>query len=258
MWRTLTMLGCAAAAASAQEPTTAPARTLTPIPEVRTSVTVERAVRPDLAIVSIGYSADARTVREAGRMLAVRADSLRRALQAVGIPRDSTVTRSQYGNQGRVEIVQGPLRYAPGPRDVPPERTLQVRDTSYRVSEVIEVRIRDLSKIGAVLDTALAMGMAQTSQPRFLATDPWAARQSATRLASERATEQARTIAEASGGRIGRTLWLSTESEDSGSPLGLSGVVTTGTQDGPGSTVVVPNITVRVTVLGRWELLSKP
>jgi hypothetical protein len=55
-------------------------------PEVRTSGTAQRTVDPDLATVSVQFSATGATPAEAGGHLAARADSLRRALATLGIP----------------------------------------------------------------------------------------------------------------------------------------------------------------------------
>src|SRR2546426_484993 len=86
-----------------------PDRPETPPPEVRTSVTVQRTVQPDLATVTVGLAADGVTPAQAGSRLALRVDSLRRALATLGIPRDSVVNRSRwYWWRGRMEIIPEP------------------------------------------------------------------------------------------------------------------------------------------------------
>ena len=73
-------------AASAQtEPTS-------PIPDVRTTATAERSVRPDVATFSLSFNASGRTPLAAGQAVAARADSIRRSLIRLGIPRDSLVS----------------------------------------------------------------------------------------------------------------------------------------------------------------------
>ena len=46
-----------------------------------------------------------------------------------------------------------------------------VRDTTYRANDAIEVRIRDLSRVGAALDTIMGRGMTDISPIQFTATD---------------------------------------------------------------------------------------
>src|SRR2546422_686818 len=89
--------------------TTAPAQTRPDrpeTPEVRTAATVQRSVQPDLATVTLQFTGDGATPAQAGSRLASRADSLRRALATLGIPRDSLVNRSRwYWWSGRIETI---------------------------------------------------------------------------------------------------------------------------------------------------------
>lgn len=237
-----------------------------PAPEVRTAATAQRSVRPDLASVTFSFSASGPTPLAAGRAVAARADSLRRALQALGIPRDSLVSGSRwYWWRGRIEMVVGPPRYLPMPRDsVTGATRREVRDTAYRAQDEIEVRIRDLNKVGPAIDTALAHGVTDISSIRFTATDVSAAQEEALREATRSARRHAEAIADAGGGRLGSTLWLGT---DPGAPydrygssfeLSVTGLTGSGGAGSSGTEVIQPTIPVRVTVYGRWELLGKP
>jgi uncharacterized protein YggE len=136
-----------------------------------------------------------------------------------------------------------------------------VRDTTYRANDAIEVRIRDLSRVGAALDTIMGRGMTDISPIQFTATDLSNAQTQALREATIRARAQAETIADASGLQLGRVLSLSTDlNYDQYSPIFLRGATATALASGEGSarTVVIsPSIPVSVTVHGRWELLPK-
>lgn len=233
--------------------------------EVRTTATAHRSVRPDLAIVRLSFSAKAGTPREAGRALAARADSLRRALMAIGIPRDSLITASRwYWWNGRVESVAG-TRCLPLPERTPDGRTcMMVADTSYRARDAIEVHIHDMSKIGAVIDSAMAHHLTNISDPQFRATNITAAYEDALREATATARRQAEAIAAASGTRVGRAILLSTNEEPrpwtptyGGAAVSMSGNVR-GDSLGPVTTVVEPSISVTATVSGRWELVDQP
>ena len=227
-------------------------------PSVRTAGSAERRVAPDLAQVSVQVFAEGPTPAEAGRRLAARVDSLRRALTTLGIPRDSMVNRSRwYWWPGRIEPVPLPMRYEQ--RDTGTRRfSVAIQDTVYRARETIEVRIRDLSKVGAALDTAMGRGITGISPVQFSAADVAAAQEDALREATARARRQAEAIAQASGMTLGAVISLSTladarhEYEPS---IGLTAVSLDG---GNQATVVVPpTIPVSVTVYGRWALVKK-
>jgi hypothetical protein len=73
------------------------------------------------------------------------------------------------------------------------------QDTAYRARDLLEIRISDLRKVGAVIDTLLALGLTEMTGPKFLATTTAEAREVALRDATKLARQQAETMAEASG-----------------------------------------------------------
>src|SRR6266516_4414328 len=227
-------------------------------PEVRTAATVQRSFQPDLATVTLQFTAEGGTPAQA--------DSLRRALATLGIPRDSLVNRNRwYWWRGRIETIPGPVKIAP--RSTPgsdPRFNYPVQDTTYRAHDAIEVRMHDLSRVGAVLDTALGRGISDISDVRFTASDVSAAQVEALREATVRARKQAEAIAAAGGLRLGRVLSLTTQADYVGGygadDFALRGVTlgTAGTvADGTPTVVVQPSVPVSVTVYGRWELIPR-
>jgi uncharacterized protein YggE len=235
-------------------------------PEVRTAATVQRSVQPDLATVTLQFTGEGATPAQAGSRLASRADSLRRALATLGIPRDSLVNRSRwYWWSGRIETIPGPVRIAP--RSTPgsdPRFNYPVRDTTYRAHDAIEVRMHDVSRVGAVLDTALGRGISDISEVRFTASDVSALQVEALREATVQARKQAEAIAVAGGLQLGRVLSLSTQGDYSEQfrpyDFAISGAVATGTgtlAEGSPTVVVQPTVPVSVTVYGRWELIAR-
>src|SRR5213596_2239363 len=246
--RPILVAGVLAVSGTAAPAQTRPDRPETP--EVRTAATVQRSVQPD----------------QAGSRLASRADSLRRALATLGIPRDSLVNRSRwYWWRGRIEVIAGPVKFAP--RSTPgadPRFNYPAQDTTYRAHDAIEVRIHDVSRVGAVLDTALGRGITDISEVRFSATDVSAPQVEALREATVRARKQAEAIAAAGGLQLGRVLSLNTEADYASrygwDDFALRGVTvsTAGTVgDGSPTVVVQPSVPVSVTVYGRWEVIPK-
>jgi uncharacterized protein YggE len=138
-----------------------------------------------------------------------------------------------------------------------------VRDTTYRAHDAIEVRIRDLSTVGAVLDTATRRGITDISGVQFSATDVTTTQEEALREATVRARRKAEAIAAASGLQLGRVLSLSTQSDyaeryrfDDFAGVGVNGAAAAVGERSP-TVVVRPSVPVSVTVYGRWELVPK-
>jgi len=216
-------------------------------------------VRPDLATITLQFSAEGRTPAQAGSRVAAKADSLRRALVALGISKDSLLSGSQwYWWRGRLEILPQGIRYL---RHSQPNElgqlSVPMQDTLYRANDAIEVHVRDLSKVGAVIDAALAQGITQMTPVRFAATDVRAVQDALLAEATVRARTQAEAIARASGGELGRARTLSTQDERYRDYDIQSGFVDTNAGGEAPTVVTAPSITVSMTVYGRWELVAR-
>ncbi len=238
--------------------------------EVRTAASATRVVPATQGSVTLEFAAEGSTPAQAGHRLAVRADSVRRALQALGVARDSIVTGSRWywwpdriQTQTRPRCVLGrtdPCRQA---LDTVFDgrglwHTRELVDTVYRSTEIFDVRVNPPDLMGAVIDTALALRITTVSGIRFTAADVGGAQAEALREATIRVHDQAEAIARASGGRLGRILLLSTQSEEQRPSWG-GWLTVTGTLDpsNPASTIITPSgIPVTVTVYGRWQLLG--
>ncbi len=227
--------------------------------EIRASGTATRSIRPNRAAVTFQFNVVDSTPALAGAKLAARADSVRRALMAIGIPRDSLVTGSRwYWWPGRIEVIQQSrcIRTAD-----PRVGCIQVMDTAYRTRESIEVRMHDIDLVGRVIDAALDHGITEISPIQFSATDVRLPQEEVLREATIQARRQAEIIATASGGRLGRVLTLSTSADNVSRYGGLSEIVTTATairSSGAGTEITAPSVVVTVTVYGRWRLEPSP
>jgi uncharacterized protein YggE len=229
-------------AANASAQTAQPSQ---PAGEVRASGTATVGIEPDLALVTVQYSASGRTPAAAGKAAAARADAIRKAIVAVGIPYDSIPTKQAYGWYGW---------YGGNRSDMQVHNDR--RDTTYVTNDAFTVRVRDFKLLGRVIDTALAQGAQTISNVSFQATDDSPARIRAIKEATAQARANAGAIAEASGLRLGRILDISTDASpyfarmDEMSQVGLAQAKAIGTQ------VVAPELKVTVSVNGRWEMLS--
>lgn len=235
------------------------AQALPPAPdtaEIRTAGVGRQSVSPDLATLTITYTAEDSTPLQAGRRLAARTDSLRRALERLGVPRDSVVAAAKWGWwSGRMDLV---IKTARLQANDPRFGSVQVPDTVYRAKEIVEVRVRDLPKIGPIIDAALAMNMTDISGVTFSRENADSAQHEALRDATRRAREQAELIAVAAGGRLGRVLTLSTEPEPVGRYSDFTQMVLTSGASGTRPSVTPPPLGVTITVYGRWQFLPAP
>ena len=231
--------------------------------QVRVVGTGQRHVAPDLALVKLSFVAEGRTPREAGRRVGMRADSLRRALTSIGIPRDSLTTASEWNWwAGRVETVVSNGRFVQLPKpDSLGRLAYNLQDKLFRAHDAIEVRVAQIGKIGAVIDTAMAHGISEISQVQFQASNLSTARDQALRDATDDAKHQAESIASAGGMRLGRVLGMSTYTDAERSYFGetrLQEIVITGMAGGGATEVIPRSLPVSMTVYGRWELLPPP
>jgi uncharacterized protein len=166
--------------AAAQQPEPPRGLTLTGVGEVR--------ARPDLAVVRVGVVSQAATARAAldhnnRAMRAVMA-----ALQDQGIAERDMQT-SQFTVQPRYRHDQT--------GEAPP------RIDGYQVSNQLTVTVRDLERLGPVLDQAVSVGSNQILGVTFDLADPEPRRDEARRLAVEDAMRKARVYAEAAGVALG-------------------------------------------------------
>jgi uncharacterized protein YggE len=228
-------------------------------PEVRTQATARRSVRSDLAILTVQISALGVSPREAGARVAAKADSIRSSLRALGIPRDSVWTSGSMGWywRGRIEVVPGQqVIHNPAPGSG--GRSYVTQDTAFRARDVLEIRISDMRKVSPVIDTLLALRLTEINGPRFLATSTAAERQAALREATERAQLQARTMAEASGMKLGRLLDLNSNQMPTETiELVTTGGIVASAGSGPPTSMVEPFVPLEVSVVARWELVAQ-
>jgi uncharacterized protein YggE len=191
---------------------------------------------------------------------------------ALGIPYDSITTGSRWYWWGdRIQVLAN-QRLVPA---TPPNRGYQaavdtiresggwryqpIMDTTYRAGEILEVRAGDPSRVGPAIDAALSLHITGISAVRFSVSDARAVQLELLREATARVTEQATAIAQASGGRLGRVLYLGTQAPDAyAERYGLESISVSGVvSESPGTEITAPGVTVSMTVYGRWQLVPR-
>lgn len=167
-----------------------------PVPHITVVGEGETAVTPDLATLSLGVMREAETASEAleadnKAMAAVIAD-----MKAAGVAARDLQTSGLSINP----------RYS---QPKPGQEDEQPRIVAYQATNMLTVRVRDLAKLGEIIDRAVKLGVNQGSGIDFGNDDPTAATAEARRKAVADALRNARTLTEAAGARLGRILEIS-------------------------------------------------
>lgn len=149
------------------------------------------AAEPDMAIIDLGLRAEAPTAREASARLAAALETVLAGIEAEGVAARDVRT---------VSLLLQPLwDQRPGGQG-PPRIRGQV------ASSVLRIRLRDLDRLGGVLDRVVADGVGQVSGLQLALQDPAPLDEAARRAAVADARLRAETYSEAAGAALGRLL----------------------------------------------------
>lgn len=170
-------------------PAFAQAPNVRPTPQITIVGQGSATATPDLATITIGVITQARTARDA---LTANTASMNEATQAI----------KQAGIADR-DLQTSAFTVEPQFRN---ERGQPPRIGGYIVSNELAVRVRDLARLGDVLDRAVSTGSNTITGPVFGLAEPDTARDIARRAAVADAQRRARLYAEALGVRLGRVL----------------------------------------------------
>ena len=142
--------------------------------------------RPDEARLQLGVQSDASSAGEASRLNREKMDRVTSALAQLGVGRDDFQTRNLSLNR----IDHGPER------------------GRYRAYNVVEVKMRDMSKVGDAVTAVTEAGANLLSGPSLRVADAEAANKSAYAAAYRNARARAEAYAEAADLQIGRVLGI--------------------------------------------------
>jgi uncharacterized protein YggE len=211
-----------------------------PMPAVVTSAVGEAQVTPDRATIAIGVQTRAKTAEEAGAENAQRQRAVIDTLRALGIPANqiATVSYNVYPEQV----------YHPDQGDQAP------RIVGYNVSNTVRVEVRQLDKLGSVIDAALAKGANGINSLDLSASNIDEARRSALAAALARARGDAEALARAAGGQLGALVEASTE--EAATPRTFKATTFMNARAEAAPTPISPGEqTLRVTVTARWRFV---
>lgn len=149
-------------------------------------------VAPDMAVVSLVVT---RTAETADAALSASNAAMRDVLAA--LKEDGIAERDMQTSDFSIY-----------PRYSQPDRSGNSDDTppkivGYQVTNGLTVRVRDLQKLGSLLDRSVKLGVNQGGEIRFTNDDPKAALADARRRAVQDGMEKARALVEAAGAKLG-------------------------------------------------------
>ena len=159
----------------------------------------EASVEPDLAIVSFAVSGDGKELASTRDDVNVRSSAVLAKLREVGLA---------AGDLNAPDVAIHPqYDYRKGQRL-----------TGYRVVRHMTARVRELERLGAVLDGVVAAGANEVHGAQMTSSDPSASEHEALRMAVAAARAKAEAIASAAGVTLGAVARIE-EEPDHGPPM---------------------------------------
>lgn len=160
----------------------------------------QAAVAPDMAVVTLSVVKQSKTAQDA-------LDQDNKAMGAVlATLKNGGIAERDLQTSGF--SIQPLYNYpaANNGQQPPPELT------GYQVSNGLTVRVRDLGKLGGIIDQAVGLGINQGGDIQFVNDKPEAALEEARKDAMANAASKAKTLAEAAGVKVGRVLEITENS----------------------------------------------
>jgi uncharacterized protein len=200
----LTLVACLSSASQA-----AVASDDNPAPRILVTGEGSVDVAPDMAVLVLSVMREAPTAREALTANSAAMSKVLSAMAGLGIAKRDLQT-ANFDIQPRYNYPQPGKEANQGPQLV-----------GYTVRNGLTVRVRDIAKVGEVLDASVTLGVNEGGSILFTNDDPSAAITQARVKAMQAALAKARTLAEAAGVKTGKILEIS-EQDYSPRPMAMA------------------------------------
>lgn len=169
------------------------------------------ALAPDMAVLTLTVNRAAPTAREA---VSANNQAMTGVLEAM---RKLDIAGRDLQTAGFSIQPQ----YAPPQRGAVGEEAAR-KLTGYIVRNTLTVRVRDMERVGEVLDRAVSLGVNEGGDIALVNEDPSEALDKARKLAVQDASARARTLAEAAGVKLGGVLEISEHGYSSPRPMAMA------------------------------------
>ena len=161
-------------------------------PSISVTGNGQASAAPNMAQIQLGVVSEAPSAREATTANNQAMQALLTQLKEQGIDKRDVQT---------VQFDVSPMYQQEGPR-----RGRSPNITGYRVTNQVSVRVRDLEKLGEILDLVVEEGANQISGIQFSIDKSEELQDQARRLAIDDAKRKAAVLAEQAGAKVGRVL----------------------------------------------------
>jgi len=187
----------AACALAAATPAQAQRQSPPPMPPARIVVSGEGSVSvpPDYAEITSGVTTQAKTAKEATDANSQQMAALDAVLQKAGIAQNDIQT----------------ARFTVAPVYGPPQANSVPKLVGYSVSNQLRVKVRQIAKVGEILDALIIAGATDAGSVQFLHSDISKALDQARQEAVADARRKAVVYAQSSGLKLGAVAWITEE-----------------------------------------------
>jgi hypothetical protein len=172
-----------------------------PVPRILVSGEGSAEIAPDMALLVLTVTREGETAREA---LDANSAAMAEVLQAM---RDEGIAERDLQTAGF--SIQPRYNY-PAPKPSGEREPRQI--IGYAVRNSLSVRVRDIGRVGAIIDKSVTLGVNEGGNITFTNDDPAAVIAEARTEAVKDARQKAETLAAAAGVNIGRILEISEQS----------------------------------------------
>ncbi len=212
-----------------------------PTPTISVSATGTAEIAPDMAVITLTVLREGETARAALDANTEAMTDVLAAMQDEGI-----AERDLQTSNFSVQPIYVYPRNNNGQQDEP-------RIVGYRVHNSLTVRVRDLDRLGAILDASVTLGVNQGGQIMFTNDDPAAAISEARTEAMKNAIAKARELTEAAEIGLGKIVTI-TEQSDRPQPIRLARAEMAMAADAAPVPIAAGENSYRVTVNVTFEL----
>jgi len=153
---------------------------------------------PDMAVLLLTVSREAKTAKAALDENSAAMSDVLTAMRALGIDKIDLQT-SSFSVQPKYYY---PAQGSSGNREAP-------KEVAYIVRNSLNVRVRNIDRVGDILDKSITLGVNEGGNISFSDNDPSSALSQARTLAVQDAISKAKTLARAAGVKLGNILKIS-------------------------------------------------